>query len=112
DSGGRIGRSLVTTMGDVTLGIPFGNRVRPYVTAGAGLIRSHVEDVPLGNAATHHDVGAAFGGGLIVYPVRHLGVRADVRYFRDLSTSSNDPFERFDAREPHYWRTSLRFVIR
>ena len=97
--GGGLG-SLLTMMGDVSFGVPFGRHggthFRPYVSAGVGLIRSRFEGVLIGDAITRDVLGEAFGGGLAVYPTRHLGVRADLRYFH--------PF--------NFWRTSMGLVIR
>ena len=56
-------------------------RVRPYVSAGVGLIRSHiqssVESLPMTNPL------AEAGAGFIWFPNRVLGLRADLRYCWD-----------------------------
>jgi len=95
-------RSMLTTMGNVTLGVPFGKRdgirFRPYIAGGAGLIRSRVDGLFVRDVVTRDDLGTALGGGLIVYPIRHFGVRGDVRRF-------------FDGHGTDYWRTSIGLVV-
>jgi hypothetical protein len=105
--------SLLTLMADVTFGIPVGERggtrVRPYVTAGAGVIRSHTDSVLLGVGATRHDVGIALGGGITVRATHHVGVRADLRHMQTLQDTT---FAGVDTGRLAYWRTTIGVVIR
>ena len=102
DPGSGHWRSLLTTMGDVTLGVPFGRRdgirFRPYIAGGVGLIRSRVDSLFVRDVVTRDDLGTALGGGVIVYPVHHLGVRGDIRRL-------------FDGHGTDYWRTSIGLVV-
>jgi hypothetical protein len=94
--GSRVSSSLVSAIGDVTVGIPIGHRdrlqLRPYVTGGLGVVLSR-----------NDDIGAAFGGGVTVFTNNHLGVRADVRSIQGLHDSSG---------RVSFWRTSIGVVIR
>jgi len=115
--GSGITSSLLTAMGDVTLGIPFGPgnapRFRPYLTGGLGLIRSHLEIAPRGYGFTRNDFGVAFGGGLAVFATDHVGVRGDLRYVQSLQDGMPaDAFGGLTAGSLHYWRTSIGVVIR
>jgi hypothetical protein len=115
--GSGVTSSLVTAMGDVTFGLPFGKRsaprIRPYITGGLGLIRSHLEIVPAAYRTTRDDFGVAFGGGLTVDTSNHVGVRADLRYLQTLQeTMSGDSFTQPGAGRLHFWRTSIGLVIR
>jgi opacity protein-like surface antigen len=117
DMGSNVRRSLVTAMGNLTLGLPLGKqdgpRVRPYITGGLGLIRSHLEFAPTADQITRDDFGVAFGGGLAVYASNHVGVRADLRYLQTLEeTTSSDPFSQLGAGRLHFWRMSVGLVIR
>ncbi len=77
--------SVLTLMGNLMISIPAGP-VRPYVTGGAGLFRTHV-------AATASDLlsfddssfGYNFGGGVMILLPAHLGVRGDFRNIRSTS---------------------------
>ena len=73
--------NVVTLMGNVMIVPDFGP-VRPYVLAGAGLIKSHVELTP-GDIITsdNNHAGWDVGGGLMIFFSDHVGVRGDLRYF-------------------------------
>lgn len=73
--------SVLTVMGNVML-VPDLGPVRPYVLAGLGLIKSHVELTPESLLTTdNNDIGWDVGGGVFVFFGRHVGVRGDIRYF-------------------------------
>jgi len=73
--------SVLTIMGDVLLGPQIGP-VRPYGTAGLGLIKSHID---LSSAALiepdNNHFGWNIGGGLMIFLAEHVGVRGDLRHF-------------------------------
>lgn len=73
--------SVLTLMSNVML-VPNLGPFRPYVLAGVGLIKSHVELTPSSiiNADNNH-FGWDLGGGLMILFGDHVGVRGDVRYF-------------------------------
>ncbi len=77
--------SVTTIMGNFLLAPRFGP-IQPYGVAGLGLIRSKVE-VTEGTSVdeSENDFGYDVGGGLMIFFGRHVGVRADVRYFRSFS---------------------------
>jgi hypothetical protein len=76
--------NVVTLMGSVLLAVPAGP-VRVYGVAGAGLMKSRLEASAFLFDVNGTDFGINFGGGLIGYFGSHVGLRADLRYFRDLS---------------------------
>jgi opacity protein-like surface antigen len=73
---------VLTLMGNVLVGLPIGG-FRPYLTAGAGLIRQHneftVQDIL--TDISSNDFGINAGGGARFMFTDHVGVRADLRYF-------------------------------
>jgi hypothetical protein len=75
---------VVTLMGSLLLAIPAGP-VRLYGAAGAGLMKTRIEAADTFFDVNSSDFGINVGGGLIGYVGSHVGLRADVRYFRDLS---------------------------
>jgi opacity protein-like surface antigen len=77
--------SVTTIMGNFLLAPRFGP-IQPYGVAGLGLIRSKV-DLTAGTSVDEdqNNFGYDVGGGLMVFFGRHVGVRADVRYFRSFS---------------------------
>jgi hypothetical protein len=56
--------------------------MRPYGHAGVGLIRPDGDAFPDAEVFGDYKVGWNFGGGLMTFFTTHVGVRADVRYFR------------------------------
>lgn len=73
--------SVLTLMSNVML-VPNLGTVRPYVLAGIGLIKTHVELTPASVFTTNDsNLGWDIGGGLILLVGDHFGVRGDLRYF-------------------------------
>ena len=67
-------------------------RVRPYALIGGGLMRSKIEEF-----AQHLSFSDAnnFGvvdiaGGVYFYPIKRVGVRGDVRYFRGVGANDSE----------------------
>jgi hypothetical protein len=116
--GNGLNSSVVTTMGNVVVGIPLdGARragIRPYVTGGLGLVHSRLDVVRSGVSLEQNDAGVNFGGGVSVFFGSHLGVRADLRHIRSLgdATVVTGPFGPIDFGGVHYWRTSFAVVVR
>ena len=115
--GNGLNSYVLTTMGNLTVGIPFGGtrapRIRPYLIGGIGLIRARVEDRRLGYSFANNDVGVTFGGGVTGFVADHVGVRADLRYIQSLEDDySATPLNQFQLGGFHYWRTSIGVVLR
>src|SRR5262245_8014490 len=73
--------SVLTLMGNLLLGPKIGP-VRPYGTAGLGLIKSHVDFTAASiTDSSNNDFGWDIGGGLMIYAGSHFGVRGDIRHF-------------------------------
>ncbi|HMF96919.1 MAG TPA: outer membrane beta-barrel protein [Vicinamibacterales bacterium] len=120
--GGSFDNHVLTAMGNVTVGIPFGSpsapRFRPYVTGGIGLIRAHIgplyglsgpaNGVSLGN----NDFGVNVGGGAMGFLANHVGVRADLRYIRSVEDDNQYGVGVIDLSRLRYWRTSFGVVLR
>lgn len=102
--------NVVTLTGNVIVGIPLGGSrgpsVRPYVTAGGGLIRSKIDLLAI--EISSNDFGIDAGGGVMAFFNDRVGVRGDLRYFR---TGFGD-FEFFDFDSVDFWRASIGLVIR
>lgn len=99
--------TVIDLIGNVVIGIPIGGTrgagLRPYVSGGAGLIRSQIDgNTLLGHvSSSNNDLGWDVGAGITGYVSRHFGLRGDVRYFND--TNSTDF---------HYYRLSVGIVLR
>jgi len=86
--------SVTTVMGNLLVGAPLG-KLRPYATVGAGLMRTNIEfgDLDLFDDLSANDFGINYGGGLMVFLTENVGLRGDIRQFRNLS--SDDPDDDF-----------------
>jgi hypothetical protein len=97
---------VVTLMGSLLLAIPAGP-VRVYGAAGGGLMKTRVEATNTFFDVDSSDFGINVGGGVIGYVGSHVGLRADIRYFRDLSDlkPSSEPVDfDFGLGKVSYWR--------
>lgn len=112
------GDSNVTTlMGNLVIGIPIGGQhgggVRPYVSGGAGLLRSNISGSTFFNDLHTNDFGADVGGGIQGYFNDHVGLRGDLRYFRSLqdnSPTTNDLD--LGLSNFNFWRGSIGVTFR
>jgi opacity protein-like surface antigen len=108
------GSSVLTATGNLLLGVPIGGQtgvgVRPYALVGLGVLRSKVDafgDIPsLDNSELSWD----FGGGVMFFFGTHVGLRADVRYFRTFSEVDFDPIDRPQTLE--FGRGSAGLILR
>ena len=93
--------NLITAMPALVIGIPIGGQtgggVRPYFLAGAGLMRRDLDFNTL-DSVSENDWGYTLGGGVMGYFSDHVGLRGDLRYFRnfkaDIIEATNIDFER------------------
>ena len=108
--------NLITAMPALVIGIPVGGQhgpgIRPYVLAGAGLLR---RDLDFNNvdSLSSNDFGYTLGGGVMGYFTDHVGLRGDVRYFRafkvdDISLTGVN----FEKGTFNFGRASLGLVFR
>jgi opacity protein-like surface antigen len=81
---------VLTVMGNVVVGLPLGP-VRPYFLGGIGLVRRTVTYVPGEGEGSVTDSRAAYsiGGGVNFFVSEHVGINADLRYFRNFSTGNS-----------------------
>ncbi len=99
--------NLTTLMANLVWAVPTPG-VRPYVSAGAGLMRSRLE-APLDLFEyTDSGFGVNAGAGVRVGGPR-MAVRGDVRYFRQLNDIS--PFSAINLGQFSYWRGTVGLSI-
>ena len=77
----ELSSNVLTLMGNVMLAPKVGP-VRPYLLAGAGMMKTRFE-LRASNLLALNDtaLGYAVGGGMFVMLGEHFGLRGDVRYF-------------------------------
>ena len=94
--------SMLTLMSNLLLVAPLGP-LQPYGLFGLGLIR------PKTSAGAKNAIGYDIGGGLVVFPTRRIGLRADLRRmrsFRDVKLFV------FSGEKLEFWRASLGLTLR
>jgi hypothetical protein len=102
---------VVTLMGSVLVAVPAGP-VRVYGAAGAGLLKPRLQGPGHLFDVDSNDFGINVGGGFIGYVGEHVGLRGDVRYFRDLAdTSSNGAFD-LAFGKIDYWRAVAGLTLK
>lgn len=109
--------SVLNLMGNVIVGVPVGGQhgagIRPYVTAGLGLLRTQIEGGTFGNVtSSDNGLGWNAGAGVMGYFTDHVGLRGDLRYLRGF-TDRNLGFDTGDNLSAvRFWRASVGVVFR
>jgi hypothetical protein len=114
--GGLGSNSVTDLMANLIVGVPIGGTkgggVRPFAAIGAGLLRSKFNDTASGGDLSNNEVGMSAGAGVMAYFSDHLGLRGDVRYFRNLTDASTANSANINFGSFHFWRASVGIVIR
>ena len=101
--------NVVTFMGNLVFGYA-GGGVQPYVTGGFGLMRTNIADVGgLFDDISDTAWGVNAGGGLRMGSPK-LGIRGDLRYFRQLSDVQIGDVD-VDLGNFSYWRGTVGLSI-
>jgi hypothetical protein len=109
--------NVVTARGSLVIAAPLsltGHSLRPYASAGFGLIRATSDDFLNVLAFEENLMGLRFGGGAIGFLTDTVGVRWDVSYLRTLK-GLGDPENNAigaESRSLHFWRGSMGLVLR
>ena len=86
--------NVTSFMGNLIIGIPIGGQtgggVRPYVSGGAGLLRSRLDDVDDFFDLNENSFGIERRRRPHDLLQRQRGLRGDLRYFRSLSGDGSD----------------------
>lgn len=107
-----VGDSNVTTFtGNILIGLGAGP-IRPYVLGGVGLLRSRVEVGDLFEDVTSNDLGLSAGGGVVFLLGNHVGLRADVRYFRSLEDPDGDDDVDLAVGNFDFWRGTGGLILK
>ncbi|MEO8259023.1 MAG: outer membrane beta-barrel protein [Acidobacteriota bacterium] len=114
-SAGSFGDNNVQSiMANLILGIPVGGTrgagFRPYATIGLGLIRTQLDGAVGFPKIANTDMGLNGGVGVMGFLSNHAGLRADLRYFQNLSDENSTSTVQFGGF--HFWRASFGVVIR
>jgi hypothetical protein len=99
--------TVVTLMGNVVAG-GGGGGLKPYVSGGFGLMRSRIETVREALDYRDNGFGVNVGGGIRGGSGR-LGLRGDLRYFRQISDLT--PIRSFELGAFSFWRGTVGLSV-
>lgn len=106
--GESVDNHALTAMASLIVGVPIGGTrgagLRPYVTGGLGLIRTSFGD------SSKNQLGFDAGAGVMGFFSNHVGLRGDVRYFRNFKEFDLREFDIFGTFD--FWRASIGIVLR
>jgi hypothetical protein len=110
------GSSVLSLMGNVLVGVPFGGQqgfgIRPYGLVGIGALRSDLQSFDELLGFDNTEIAWNFGGGVFIFFGTHVGIRADVRYFRTFNSVDFGPIDIAQNDAIDYSRGSLGLVFR
>lgn len=105
--------NVTTLMGNVLFTVPPGGGIHPYASAGVGLIRANVKSATgVFNDLSTNDLGVNVGAGLNGYFNDNIGLRGDIRYFRDLQDNKGDNALDLNFGGFNFWRGSVGLTFR
>jgi len=113
--------NVSSVMGNIIVGIPIGGQhgagVRPYAAAGVGLLKTRVQDAGQLFNVSNNDFGFDVGAGVMGFMTDHVGLRGDVRYFRDFQNESasgdnNVDFTNLTVGNFDFWRGTIGLAFR
>jgi opacity protein-like surface antigen len=107
----------ITAMGNAILGIPIGGDhgvgVRPFVSGGLGLLRTHIDAGPLNDLTrSNNEFAYNLGAGMMGFFSQHVGLRGEVRYMRALQDTNRGSGIDFEAGPLRFWRASAGVTFR
>jgi opacity protein-like surface antigen len=104
--------SVLTLMSNAML-IPNLGPFRPYVLAGVGLIKTHIELTPTDIfSVDNNHFGWDVGGGLMILFGGHFGVRGDLRYFHSFQNFDVAGFQLNGDEKIDFGRAAGAFVFK
>ena len=109
--------TAITVMGNFIVGVPIGGThgagVRPFLSGGFGLTRTHIEGGTIVNVSrTNNLVGYDLGVGMMGFFNQHLGLRGEARYLRALQDTNPGSGVDFDPGRLRYWRVTAGVTFR
>ncbi|MEP7117095.1 MAG: outer membrane beta-barrel protein [Acidobacteriota bacterium] len=86
--------------------------LRPYASAGAGIIRIKATSVGNFFDISDSNFGVNAGAGVLGQFSDHVGVRGDIRYFRSVQDSAAGDDINLDFARFNFWRGTLGVTFR
>ena len=110
------GSNVVTAMGNVIIGVPFGGQrdagFRPYLTGGLGMLQTDARSNDDLFHVDNSEFGFNVGVGALGFFTDHVGVRADLRYLRSFVDPDEDNEFDISVGKFDYWRAMAGLTFR
>jgi hypothetical protein len=103
--------NVTSLMANILLGTG-GERGKVFLTVGAGILKTRARDLDEFFDVDNTDFAASAGIGGIGFFADNLGVRGDVRYYRNLGDPEPDNEFDIDFGEFSFWRATGGLVLR
>jgi Outer membrane protein beta-barrel domain len=103
--------NLATLMGNLVLQAAVGSGGRVYLSGGGGLVRSRVNDTNDFFDVDRNDFGVNAGAGFVLPLGERLGLRGDIRYFRNIGDNEPDAEFDLDFGSFDFWRGTAGLSI-
>lgn len=86
-------------------------RIRPYGLIGGGLMRSQIDEFAEHLSFSDVDNRGVIdiAGGVYFYPIKRIGIRGDVRFFRGVGANGSD--KGFGLSDWNFYRVSIGAAI-
>jgi opacity protein-like surface antigen len=105
--------NVSTIMANLLISAPPGTGIRPYGSAGLGLMRANIKSATgLFNDLATNDLGINIGAGLNGQFNDSVGIRGDVRYFRALQDNVADNDLDLNFGSFNFWRGTVGMTFR
>jgi hypothetical protein len=103
--------NMLTLTGSLMIAPRVGSRGRIYASGGGGLLKARIQTTDEFFDVSRNDFCFDVGGGFWGYFSDHVGLRGDIRYFRDLHTKdANDDFD-LAFGQLRFWRATGGLVL-
>ncbi len=107
-----VDNNVSTLMANILLGSRFGESGRVYASVGGGLLKTRASDIDQFFDVDRNDFGVSGGVGAMGFFGSNLGVRGDVRYFRNLGDPEPDNEFDLDFGDFSFWRGTAGIVLK
>ena len=108
--------NVTSFMANVIIGAPVGGQtglgLRPYFSAGAGVMQMNVQGSRDLFAINNSEFGINSGGSAMGFVSDHLGFRGDLRYYRQLSDPVLDNEFDIGLGDFDFWRGTVGVTFR
>jgi hypothetical protein len=104
--------NVSSLMASILLGSRFGESGRVFASVGGGLLKTRASDIDEFFDVDRNDFGMSAGVGAMGFLGNNLGLRGDVRYYRNLGDPEPDDEFDLDFGEFSFWRGTAGIVLK